>query len=146
MSNHNVTCAFNIMLVDDEPIFNFLNEEIIRFSNVSAQVSSFISPRQALEWLQQHDADQWPGVILLDINMPLMTGWEFLNEFENLPGALTGRCKVFILSSSTDPRDVVRSKSYKSVYQFYEKPLTPETLDEIARIVEGENPVAGGNQ
>lgn len=125
----------HIMLIDDDPVFNFLNEEIIRYSGFTDQVSSFCSPSAALAWL--HDSkDNWPAIILLDINMPLMTGWEFLDAFEAMPEAATNQCKIFMLSSSSNPSDVLKSKTFKSVYNFYEKPLTAETLQEIKMIVE----------
>jgi CheY-like chemotaxis protein len=126
---------YHIMLIDDDPAFNFLNEEIIRYSRFTERVSTFISPSAALATLRE-SKENWPEIILLDINMPLMTGWEFLEAFEAMPEAAFNRCKIFMLSSSSNPADVEKSKTFKSVYNFYEKPLTAEILQEIKTVVE----------
>ena len=69
-----------------------------------------------------------PSVIFLDLNMPIMNGWEFLDDFIKIPKYKRGHVTVFIVSSSIDPRDMERVKTYKAVNKFLVKPITPKDL------------------
>lgn len=123
----------NILLIDDN-IFNFLNKKIIE-KNFSAQsVKSYVNPVKALDALKSisSGADIFPDVIFLDINMPRMDGWEFLDEFEKLPEDILKQCSVYILTSSIDPSDIEKSRSYRSVKDFISKPLTKEILESVS--------------
>jgi CheY-like chemotaxis protein len=121
----------SVLLIDDDNIFNFLNKKIIEYENFARKVSSQVNPGKALEELRQlyqSENEKFPEMIFLDINMPVMDGWEFLEEFEKFPENILEKCKVFILSSSIDPRDIEKSKTYKTVKDFISKPLSPEIL------------------
>lgn len=124
------------MLIDDDEIFNFLNKRILELSGTAGKINIFTSAQQAIEWLQQHasEEDSWPEIILLDIRMPLMDGFEFLDEFVQLPEKNIRKVKVFMLTSSIDERDRSRSREYPVVYGYYSKPMTPEILKEMDAI------------
>ena len=122
-----------IMLVDDDQLNNLINTRIItKFSDYT--VESFTSGREALKYLQTCDAASFPEIIFLDINMPVMDGWDFLVEFEKLQSSLLQACSVIMLTSSIDINDIERSKLYKSVREFMSKPLTLESLRLITRM------------
>ena len=125
----------HIMLIDDDNIFNFLNKQIIKIDNFAEKVSSHINAVNALEELKkfsESNSECFPDLIFLDINMPVMDGWQFLEEFEKLPDRCISKCKVYMLSSSIDPEDIEKSRTFKTVKDFISKPLTEETLASMA--------------
>jgi CheY-like chemotaxis protein len=130
-----MTPTRNVLLIDDDNIFNFLNKEIMKMENFAGTVNSNSSAANALKTLGSlcdAGGKDFPDMIFLDINMPRMDGWEFLDEYEKLPQKMLDKCKVFMLTSSIDPGDMERSKKYKCVKDFFSKPLSTEILESIA--------------
>lgn len=119
-----------IALIDDDPVINLIHTKIIKKST-DHQVIVYTNAQRAVEqfctWLNSAP-DLLPDVILLDINMPVMDGWEFLEAFQDIPAAARDRCKVFMLTSSINNEDIEKSKSYNTVLDFISKPLTAEKL------------------
>jgi len=130
----------HILLIDDDPISNMINTKIIKI-NFSFLVDAYTDAQEALDqfsaWLST-SPDQFPDIIFLDINMPIMDGWEFLEEFEKFPAIFRKKCNVYLLTSSIDAEDIEKSTTYKSVKEFISKPLT---LDKL-RMLAGENEVS----
>lgn len=122
----------NILLIDDDPSINFLNKLVIDRSTVQADVSEHTEASVALEELSKGNLH--PTLILLDINMPLMDGWDFAKSYEKLPDDLR-TSKIVILSSSINPSDKEKAESSPVISGFYSKPLTIETIQEIAQTV-----------
>jgi CheY-like chemotaxis protein len=125
---------YHILLIDDDRAFNFLNEKIIEFEKFATKISSYVDAREALEELKSLQETNPPGVpdfIFLDINMPDMDGWEFMDQFKLLSDEVKAKCKVFILTSSLNPIDIQKSKTYTEVRGFASKPLTTEILNLI---------------
>ncbi len=126
----------NILLIDDDNIFNFINKKIITMGNFAENVRSYIDAAKALAELNllcEKGGDNFPDIIFLDINMPLMDGWEFLDEFERLPELYLRICKVYMLTSSIDPLDIEKSKTYKTVEDFISKPLSEKILRSVLK-------------
>ncbi len=126
-----------ILLIDDDPINNFLNKKIINeFVSSEIKVKDFLSPEDALKMLihqSKNEKEELPEIIFLDINMPEMSGFEFLdlyikNGLNLLP------IVVYILSSSLDPYDIEISNSYAVIKEFISKPLEAETVKRILNI------------
>lgn len=119
-----------IALIDDDPIINLIHTKVISKST-DHQVIVYTNAQTAVEqfcaWLNS-SPDLLPDIILLDINMPMMDGWEFLDAFQNIPVDARANCKVFMLTSSINNEDIEKSKTYKTVLDFISKPLTPEKL------------------
>lgn len=117
-----------IILVDDDPINNLINKRLISKLHIAEKVEEFLEAEKALEKLNTLDQKE-KALILLDINMPVMNGWDFLNHYiENLSNRPD---KIVMLSSSIDFQDRIKAKSYSCVKGFIEKPLTPEKLQEV---------------
>lgn len=121
------------MLIDDNETDNFISKRIIEITEFAKRVEVKNSGQHALEYLSEHanDTDQLPSLIFLDINMPVMDGFMFLYEFENLPEPVREKCRVIILSSSDNKRDIDKIINNKSVIQYITKPLTQNVLEEI---------------
>lgn len=123
-----------IFLIDDDPVMNYINNKIIS-SAYTLNLVEFTNAREALEKLKQYDCQcEVPEVIFLDLNMPFMDGWEFLDEFQKLSEDVHLRCNVIILSSSINNRDIERSRGYASVIEFISKPLTVEALSVFQKV------------
>jgi CheY-like chemotaxis protein len=126
-----------VMLVDDSEIDNFINHKMIEGCNFADQVYMHTSSRSALEFLKNIERMETipesiiPEIIFLDINMPIMDGFQFVEEFEKLTRKLTGVSKIVILTTSINPSDFELSKKYKNVIKFINKPLTHNVLNTI---------------
>jgi CheY-like chemotaxis protein len=125
------------MLIDDDDIFNLLNSKVIENSGMSATTLVFTSGQSAIDHLTTHlqDPAGLPDVIFVDIRMPGMDGFEFLETFHKLPADNLHQVRIFMLTSSLDERDQEKATRYAQVLGFYSKPLTQETLDEMNMLV-----------
>lgn len=123
----------NILLIDDDPVTNVINRRILeKYFNYKIVV--YTNACEALEQLKQWlfvETTPLPEIIFLDIDMPDMNGWEFLEELQRLPDTVLEKCRVIMLSSSIDFEDIERSKTYKVVRDFISKPLTPDKLSDL---------------
>ena len=124
-----------VLLVDDDKATNFFNERVVTRHNSFDQVNTVQSGLAALEYLSAVEKDEAtkPDLIFLDINMPAMNGWEFLVEFEKLDHSFTKGIKVILLSTSSNPDDVLASAKNHNVEDFINKPLSPDLLDSVLR-------------
>src|SRR5688572_6747168 len=122
-----------IMLIDDNPDDNFFHERLIRKHGRADVVVAKQSGEEALAYLRaksEHE-DKHPDIIFLDINMPGMNGWEFLDVYRQLEEHLRSKVMVVMLTTSENPDDYKRAAAYNLVSDFRSKPLTVEMLDEI---------------
>lgn len=122
----------NILLVDDNEINNLLHERLIEMSDFGSPVVVKQSAMEALDYLRSVAAnpEQTPSIIFLDIRMPVMDGFGFLDEFQKMPDNVT-KAKVILLSSTLDPEDNEKAKRYPHVVKMLLKPLTVEQLSSL---------------
>lgn len=122
-----------VMVIDDNPIDRFVVERIVLNVQYAQEVLSQDGAQSAMEYLteNQDNLDKIPSIILLDINMPEIDGFGFLDMFEELSEAVKEHCKIVMLTSSMNDKDYSRAFSYKSVIHFLHKPLSEEKLKEI---------------
>lgn len=122
----------NILLVDDDKIFNFLNEKTIQSLGLANEISFASNGQQALELLELYKTGEMnmPDIIFLDLDMPIMNGYEFLEEFAKIDIPNKAAITIVILTSSADPRDLERTKEMGIKY-YYNKPLTREEIKKL---------------
>ena len=122
-----------IMLIDDNEIDNLINQKMIEAAAISEKIFTYTSAKSGLEFLKNMEkldmADKiLPDLIFLDIDMPLMDGFQFLEEFEKLGNVAKKKCKIIMLTSSINPQDFNRSKKYENVKLYLNKPLSHESI------------------
>jgi CheY-like chemotaxis protein len=123
----------SFIIIDDEENDNFICEAILRTSHIAEEVKTFVSAKQALAYISSDENPPVPAesdkeIILLDIHMPMMNGWEFLDQLDYLPIHIKERYKLYILSSSVNLQDKQRAKANKYICDFLVKPLTVEMV------------------
>lgn len=124
-----------ILLIDDDDVTNYINKRIIRNVDPEAQITILNNGLEALDYFRQNlpGKELFPDVILLDITMPDMDGWEFLEEIEKEGIKLPEHSRMYMLTSSVFPDDINKANSNKFITQFYSKPLDNAKLKEMLR-------------
>lgn len=126
--------AVSILLVDDDEINNFISIKLIKKALISTEIVACLNGKFAIEELvemQRKGPEKLPDYILLDINMPIMNGWEFLDEYKRLNIDPLGKTKIYIISSSVFSNDINKARSYPLVKSFISKPLSVEKIKEM---------------
>ncbi len=123
----------SILLIDDDRITNFLNETIIKSHGCCETIIVKTDGQKAIDFLKGITTDyaQCPELIFLDINMPYVNGWEFLELYKELPQELRSRITIVMLSSSMNKYDKERAEKMDEVAEFRNKPLTKNILGEV---------------
>jgi len=123
----------HFIIVDDDSLNNALCQVIIKSTLEEAKVETFSIPEKAFAYIfDEFSENKDEGFILLDLNMPTMSGWEFLKEFERFDNNIKSRIKICLLSSSLDQRDIERASANKTVFDYIVKPLTKEIVIDIS--------------
>lgn len=118
----------HILLLDDNPLDNFVNKNLIEKARFAEQVTVHEQALRTLDYLKDCLEDDLPEIIFLDINMPGMDGFEFLDEFSKLPIHIITSCKIIMLSTSESFKDLNRANRNKYVYKFLNKPMSESVL------------------
>ena len=119
-----------IMLIDDDADDNFFHQLVIDEMNITEHVEVALNGLEALDYLKSEKQPR-PDLVFLDINMPKMNGWEFLEEHNKLPEEQKANVIVIMLTTSSNPEDKKRAEHYADATAFNSKPLTKEMLTQI---------------
>lgn len=125
----------NLLVIDDDDINIFIIKKIVEKTGHHINMIAKSNGQQAIDYLKETIAQNKPvpQLVLIDINMPVMNGWEFIEAYETL--GITQKVDMYILSSSVYENDIERTKSYKAVKGFISKPLSMERLTELVKAI-----------
>lgn len=124
---------YNIHIIDDDPISQMIARKAVQMTNRVSSISTFNNGREAIDFLKKHTNNPilLPDIIFLDINMPILDGWGFMNEFITIKSSLSKRILIYMLSSSIAEEDINRAKAMPEIHQYVVKPMKKATILEI---------------
>jgi len=127
----------NFAIIDDDKTTQFIVEITIENTNLAKNISIFSDGKEAIDFftLNVNNPENLPDIIFLDLNMPIMDGWRFLDHFALLKPKIEKKIKIFITSSSTNQTDVIRAKKYCDVTDYIIKPITVEDIIRIYQLI-----------
>jgi CheY-like chemotaxis protein len=124
---HNKKLHF--IVIDDSKLDCFIAERIIKNTGKSESITSFQQAVEALEYISNKpDDEQSHTIVLVDIQMPVMNGFQFVEAFEQLPAHITNQYTLYVITSSINENDFTRVHNFASVKQFLNKPLNSNSL------------------
>ncbi|MCH8330124.1 MAG: response regulator [Bacteroidetes bacterium] len=133
------TAYTSVLLIDDNTIDNYISENLIKQTSFARHIYTYTNGRNALEFLgnlgriEDHETFI-PELILLDINLPILDGFQFLQEFEKLPASVKDHCRIIMLTTSVNPFDLEKALNSPNVIKYLSKPLTKTDLRELYQL------------
>jgi len=126
----------NLLVIDDDDINIFIIKKIVEKTGYDIDMVAKSNGQLAIDYVNDtlaNNVDKFPNLILIDINMPVMNGWEFVEAYSTISG--TPVADLYILSSSVYENDIEKTKSYPNVNGFISKPLSIERLTELLKAI-----------
>jgi len=119
-----------VCVIDDDDIYQYLLRKELKSTKIVDQILVFPDGAKAIQYMveMKDQPEELPDVVLLDVNMPVMNGWQFLDEFRLLKPSLHKKIAVLMVSSSIDPQDIELAKKYAVVTDYIVKPVTRHAL------------------
>jgi len=123
----------NLWIIDDDPMSSFYIKRLAELGELANIITIYNTAQGAINYLLHHrkTTEHLPDIILLDIYMPEVDGWQFLNELKRIEDQLVKRAAIYIISSSNHPRDLSRAETFPVVRSYFQKPVTLEVLKEM---------------
>ncbi len=123
-----------VIILDDDPISNFLTKKVIEKSNVATDVIVFQEPTELLTGLAENKV-AYPDIIFVDLNMPKVNGWQFIDLFNEIDTNETEKVNLIILSSSSNCEDIERAGNISRVKDYIIKPLTIDVMESLCQSI-----------
>lgn len=123
-----------VLLIDDDDVFRYIVKRIIELKAPHIELIPANSCKAALEVIskvEDGDTERCPDIVLLDLDMPVMSGFEFMDTYENKLLKLNPNLHIYIVSTTLSTEEKERAKSYKSVIDFIGKPIDPERMEKV---------------
>ena len=132
-----MTSIKNVFFVDDDKLFVYLTRKTIEAINFGGHIKEFGDGEEAINYLKEiaDNTELLPDIILVDLNMPIMDGWEFLEEYMLIKPGMKKNATIYLVSSSISPHDIERAKNIDLVSAFLIKPLVKEKIIEMLKDV-----------
>jgi CheY-like chemotaxis protein len=124
----------NLYVIDDDKIYHFLLKNLLKQNNINVNSTFFANGYDAIEFLSENNENQeiLPDIILLDVNMPIMNGWQFLEDYTKLKDALNKDPFIYMISSSNNEVDINKAREFTGIVkEYFLKPICKEDLDKI---------------
>ena len=124
-------------IIDDDQMYQLVMKRTIEQSGMVKDILQFYDGEEAINFFKakQQTPESLPELILLDINMPYMDGWQFLDEFIKIPFKDSYKGMIYIVSSSSTTEDLNKAKEYEVVSGYHVKPITKDTFEQIIRSI-----------
>jgi CheY-like chemotaxis protein len=124
-----------ICVIDDNDVYQFVMKNSINKLNPNIKILAYLNGQEGIDSLKEmiENKEPLPDVILLDINMPIMDGWEFMNEFIKIKSKLPRVMPIYLTTSSLDASDIDKAKTYEDITGFLSKPIDRHTLLKITQ-------------
>jgi len=122
-----------LFFVDDDEVFTFLTTDIIEQTNLVDRIKIFENGLDAINFLKENKdtLEELPEIIFLDLSMPIMNGWQFLDEYRKLSPKIGKKIMIYVFSSSISPDDIERAKTISEVADYIIKPINNDKLIEV---------------
>ena len=124
-----------IVIIDDDPMYQLIVKHLIQKIDRTISVADYENGVDAIAGLSAMSPSDWPHVVFLDINMPIMDGWQFLAEAAERIPELSQRSRIYMLSTSIDNRDRDRAEAMPAVREYICKPVSQDKLKEIVDLL-----------
>jgi CheY-like chemotaxis protein len=123
----------SLFVIDDDKIYHFLLKNLFKQNGINVAISFFHNGQEAIEVIRNaKDGSALPDLILLDVNMPIMNGWQFVEEYNRMAASLPRPSIIYMISSSNDEVDINKAKVYSDIVKDYLlKPICKEDLEKI---------------
>ena len=128
-----MSSSINVCIVDDDDIYQFTMIKTLKSLKLTNRIKVFSDGEEALDFMLDnlHNDKELPDVIFLDIDMPIMDGFEFMEEYVKLKPKLGKKITIYMVSSSVDPVDIDRAKKISEITDYIVKPITQDQLTYI---------------
>lgn len=128
----------NLWIIDDDPMSSFYIKRLAELGELAHIITIYNSAQGAIDYLLHHknSVEHLPNVILLDIYMPELDGWDFLEALKTIESQLTKQPEIYIISSSNHPKDLSKAGTFPEVRAYFQKPVTLEILKQQVRALQ----------